>query len=60
MYINNSLIFTTQNDLNENIENIEFLSVESVNKNSKTLIISTICRPPQRETKPFHNSLRDL
>ena len=71
MFIHNPPNFITRNDLNKNTKNIESLSVELINKNSKNSIISTISfqrdhfnhfnhRPPQGETNPFDNFLRDL
>ena len=55
IFIQNSLNFTTRNDLNENTKNIESLLVEIINKNLKNLDHITHLEPPQGETKPLDN-----
>ena len=60
LFIHNSLTFKKRSDLCVNNNDVEALSIEIENKNSKNIIVNVIYRQPAGNIQVFENSLKTL
>ena len=60
IYIHDSLKFQPRRDLDINTKNAESLSIESISKNSKNTVLSTIYRPPDGGFEAFNTFLKGI
>ena len=56
MFIRNDLNFKLRNDLDKFDSDIETLSIEIENRNSKNIVLSGTYRPPRGNTNSFKNN----
>ena len=60
MFIRNDLNFKLRNDLDKFDSDIETLTIEIENRNSKNIVLSGIYRPPQGNINSFKDHLKTI
>ena len=60
MFIRNDLNFKLTNDLDKFDSDIETLSIESENRNSKNIVLSGMYRPPRGNINSFKDHLKTI
>ena len=60
MFIRSDLNFKLRNDLDKFDSNVETLSIEIENRNSKNIVLSGIYRPPRGNINSFKDHLKTI
>ena len=60
IFIHNSMIFKKRSDLCDNNNDIESLTIEIINKNTKNIIVNVTYRQPAGNIKVFEDSLKNI